>query len=71
MIKVKRMWHWETGETLKKASDANYKTTDRCDDCGKEAEGLMLHTVGATGRVCPVLFLCNSCYTPGIEGEEK
>jgi len=39
----------------------NYETTDTCDGCGQKAEGVMFHARGATGRICPVLFLCHKC----------
>lgn len=39
----------------------NYRTVDKCDGCGETAEGTMLHAKGATGRICPVLFLCDKC----------
>ena len=49
------------GVEFKRASDANYITFATCDECGKKDEGIMLHAASATGRVCPVLFLCNVC----------
>ena len=55
------LYHWQTNCPLEKASDADYRTTDTCDDCAEVAEGTMYHAVGATGRVCPVLFLCDDC----------
>lgn len=50
-------------------SELDYETTDHCDGCNDlnhtnlkpKVLGTMLHARGATGRVCPVLFLCHSC----------
>ena len=39
----------------------NYETTDTCDGCGEREDGTMFHAMGATGRICPVLFLCHKC----------
>jgi hypothetical protein len=44
-----------------KPSELNYRTLDRCDTCEKRKLGTMYHARGATGRVCPVLFLCDIC----------
>ena len=43
------------------ASAENYYTTDTCDGCGERKRGTMFHAEGATGRICPVLFLCYPC----------
>lgn len=54
---------WETGLPVINAQDENYRTIDTCDGCKKtKVTGTMLHAVGATGRVCPVLFLCDECH---------
>lgn len=50
-------------------SDLDYETTDYCDQCSglnhsnlkPKKLGVMFHARGATGRVCPVLFLCHEC----------
>jgi hypothetical protein len=55
------MWNDETGEPVSNPADLNRETEDRCDDCGKRAEGVLYHAAGATGRVCSVLFLCHAC----------
>ena len=47
-----------------KAEDENYRTTEKCDGCGTLLAGTMFHAAGATGRVCPVLFLCDACAAP-------
>lgn len=45
------------------AQDENYRTIDTCDSCKEtKVTGIMLHAAGATGRVCPVLFLCDECH---------
>lgn len=54
-------FHWETGEPVDNPSDCDYETTDSCDACNTRALGTMLHARGASGRVCPVLFVCHSC----------
>ena len=59
-----RMFDWVTGETVTNPADLDYRTTDKCDGCGEQKEGLMMHRAGATGRVCPVLFLCDDCRKP-------
>jgi len=46
---------------MSNAADQDYTTTDTCDGCGEHARGTMFHAAGATGRVCPVLFLCFAC----------
>lgn len=58
-----KQFSWIDYSPVANPSDMNYNTTDKCDDCGKIAPGTMLHAAGATGRVCPVLFLCNNCNT--------
>lgn len=55
------LFNWKTGKPVRYASDLNYVARDTCDSCDKEGEGQMLHAAGATGRVCPVLFLCFEC----------
>jgi hypothetical protein len=56
-------FHWETGQPVKNAEDENYRCVDNCDGCSEtKVEGTMLHATGATGRVCPVLFLCDKCH---------
>lgn len=55
------MWHWETGEPVEDFTQYNYETEDFCDNCDKYRKGTMIHAPGATGRVCPVLFLCPEC----------
>ena len=65
---------------MSNAADQDYTTTDTCDGCGEHARGTMFHAAGATGRVCPVLFLCFACQgkpepeeapeEPEVEGEE-
>jgi hypothetical protein len=48
-------------------SDLDYRTVDFCDDCGdlsnlkSKTTGKMFHSRGATGRVCPVLFIGDCC----------
>lgn len=42
----------------------NYRTTTKCDGCGKEREGTMLHAHDAMGWATPVLFLCDRCHKP-------
>lgn len=49
------------GSPVDKPSDLDYACIDRCDLCGKIGKGMMYHTAGATGRVCPVIFVCNAC----------
>lgn len=57
-----QQYHWHTGAPVVNAQDENYRTRDTCDGCKAHAvQGTMLHAAGATGRVCPVLFLCDSC----------
>jgi hypothetical protein len=58
------------GSPVVNASDLNHEALDRCDSCGKHAYGTMLHAAGATGRVCPVLFLCYVC-NPVEEAAEE
>lgn len=60
-MRDKRMYHHETGEPVACESDLNYRTIDKCDSCEQHKPGVMLHAAGATGRVCPVLFLCDDC----------
>jgi len=58
-------YHWDTGAPVVNAQDENYRTRDNCDGCRAHAvHGTMLHATGATGRVCPVLFLCDACMAP-------
>ena len=57
-------FHWQTGAPVAHAQDHNYRALDTCDGCKALAHGVMLHAAGATGRVCPVLFLCDACMTP-------
>ena len=54
-------FHGHIGAPVARAEDENYRTTDKCDGCGTRAAGTMFHAAGATGRVCPVLFLCDGC----------
>jgi hypothetical protein len=49
------------GAPVVNPSDLNYEIDDVCDSCGREALGIMYHAAGATGRVCPVLFVCHDC----------
>lgn len=57
------MFHWETDEVIVDPKSLNYRTVAKCDgwECGERKEGIMFHAAGATGRVCPVLFLCDEC----------
>ena len=57
----KKMFNWMNGEPVQKPSDLDYRTTDKCDGCNERKPGKMMHASGATGRVCPVLFLCDEC----------
>jgi len=57
-------FHWQTAAPVARAEDENYRATEKCDSCGTLAAGTMYHAAGATGRVCPVLFLCHACMTP-------
>ena len=57
----KPQFHWNTGAPVARAEDENYTCIDTCDGCEEHAQGTMFHAAGATGRVCPVLFLCNTC----------
>ena len=41
--------------------DHNYRTEGECDGCGKKTEITMLHAKGATGRICPVMAMCDNC----------
>jgi hypothetical protein len=53
-----------------RAQDENYQCVDNCDGCRSHAvQGTMLHATGATGRVCPVLFLCDSCMASDVPAE--
>jgi len=56
-----RMWSDETGEPVTDPAELNRRTVDRCDGCSERREGILYHAAGATGRVCPVLFLCDEC----------
>ena len=58
------MYRWDTKRPVACAEDENYRTTKKCDGCDTLAAGTMFHAAGATGRVCPVLFLCDSCRAP-------
>jgi hypothetical protein len=50
-----------------RAQDENYQCIDNCDGCkAYKVHGTMLHATGATGRVCPVLFLCDACMLPDV-----
>jgi hypothetical protein len=63
-------FHWQTRAPVAQAQDENYRTRDNCDGCKAHAvEGTMLHAAGATGRVCPVLFLCDSCMVPDVPSD--
>lgn len=53
-------YHWKTGEETTPAR-ATYETDGRCDTCKRLTPGVMYHARGATGRICPVLFLCHRC----------
>ena len=57
-------YHGDTGAHVASSQSENYRTLDTCDGCKAHAEGIMLHATGATGRVCPVLFLCDACAAP-------
>jgi hypothetical protein len=63
------MWDDATGLPVANPSDLNYDTVDTCDQCGEVHAGWMYHAAGATGRVCPVLFLCHKC--GGTEPERQ
>jgi len=56
-----RFYDWETGKPVERASDLDYYVKDHCDQCGKEGYGWVRYVAGATGRCCPVLFLCDIC----------
>lgn len=43
----------------------NYYIDDTCDSCGEFKRVLMMHAKGATGRICPVLALCDKCRKGG------
>lgn len=60
-------FHWDSREPVENPADYNYITTDKCDGCGEEKRGIMMHSAGATGRVCPVLFLCEPCAGEKLE----
>ena len=55
---------FDRAEPVARAEDENYRTVEKCDGCGTLAAGTMHHAAGATGRVCPVLFLCDACAAP-------
>ena len=59
-----KQFHWQTRAPVARAEDENYRTTEKCDGCGTLAAGTMHHAAGATGRVCPVIFLCDECRAP-------
>ena len=59
-----KQFHWQTRAPVAQAQDENYRTLDKCDGCGRSLDGTMFHATGATGRVCPVLFLCDACMAP-------
>jgi hypothetical protein len=62
-----KQYHWQTRAPVARAQDENYQCVDNCDGCRAHAvHGTMLHATGATGRVCPVLFLCDSCMVPDV-----
>jgi hypothetical protein len=62
-----RPFHWQSGAPVARVEDENYRTRDTCDGCKAHAvQGTMLHAMGATGRVCPVLFLCDACMLPDV-----
>ncbi len=61
---MKPQFHWQTAAPVARAEEENYRTTETCDGCDKIADGTMYHAAGATGRVCPVLFLCDACAAP-------
>ncbi len=50
-------------------SELDYETEDHCDLCNDlhrtnfkpKVLGTMIHARGATGRVCPVMFICHPC----------
>jgi hypothetical protein len=58
------------GNPVEQASDLNYFTKDNCDGCGNFKYGMMIHAAGATGRCCPVLFLCGLCRGEKIDDVE-
>ena len=60
----------QTQKQIGKAEDENYRTTEKCDGCGTLAAGTMHHAAGATGRVCPVIFLCDACRAPERPNEQ-
>lgn len=65
-------YHWHTGAPVVNAQDENYRTRDNCDGCRAHAvQGTMLHAAGATGRVCPVLFLCDACLAPDVPADAQ
>lgn len=56
------LFHHQTGEPVDDPHELDYQTIDKCDGCDAEQiMGTMFHAAGATGRVCPVLFLCFAC----------
>ena len=55
------MFDWETNEPVEAPSDLDHRSTEECDACRERKQGTMFHAAGATGRVCPVLFLCDDC----------
>ena len=57
-------FHWQTAAPIARAEDENYRATEKCDGCDTLAAGTMYHAAGATGRICPVLFLCDACRAP-------
>lgn len=59
------------GSPVVNPSDLNHVAVDRCDSCHEVKRGTMLHAAGATGRVCPVLFLCPACGGPELDEEEE
>jgi len=61
---IMRAAEFQYGAPVAHAQDENYRTRDNCDGCDKIAVGTMFHAAGATGRICPVLFLCDACAAP-------
>ena len=68
----KPQFHWQTRAPVVNAQEENYQCIDNCDGCKAHAvQGTMLHATGATGRVCPVLFLCDACLAPDVPADAQ
>lgn len=71
-MKQKPQFHWQTRAPVVSAQDENYQCVDNCDGCRAHAvRGTMLHATGATGRVCPVLFLCDGCMSADVPADAQ